>query len=97
MLFLVPATAPTAASASVAGRITTGAGRGIDRAYVTLTDQNGKTVTAITNPFGYFTFTEAAAGETYVISAHHKRYQFAPSSQVINVVENVADIQFTAY
>lgn len=59
-------------------------GRGVSRAPVTLTNANGETRTAITNPFGYYRFEEIPAGEAYVFQARYKRYQFAPQVQTVN-------------
>jgi len=64
------------------------------RAQVTLTGQNGETRYALTNPFGYYRFTDIAAGETYVISVAHKRYRF--DSQVLSINENLSEINFIA-
>ena len=88
--------APTAASVSVGGRVTTASGRGISRAVITLTDSSGNSVSTVTNPFGYYRFDNVAAGETYLVRASGKRYQFIQSSQVVNVVEDASDINFTA-
>ena len=87
-------TAPTAASVSVSGRVFSSFGRGINGAFITLTDQNGNTQTARTNQFGYYRLSEIAAGETYVLTAVHKRYRF--SSRVLNLNENLAGVNFTA-
>ncbi|MGI8640975.1 MAG: choice-of-anchor Q domain-containing protein, partial [Pyrinomonadaceae bacterium] len=48
--------APTAAAVSVSGRVTNGK-RGVARARVYMTGQNGETQTTITNSFGYFRFS----------------------------------------
>ncbi|MGI8786426.1 MAG: beta strand repeat-containing protein [Pyrinomonadaceae bacterium] len=88
--------APTAAGVMLGGRVTIGKGRGISKAIVTLTDADGVTRTALTNPFGYYRFEDVPAGETYIISARHKQYRFSPTSQIINANENFADINFAA-
>lgn len=86
--------APTAASVSVGGRVLTAAGQGVSRAFVTLTDATGMTQTGVTNTFGYYRFKDVAAGETYVVSASHRRYRFDP--QIVNVADSVSDLNFTA-
>ncbi len=91
--FWQPNFAPTAASVSVGGRVTVGK-TGLSRARVTLTDMNGETQSAITNPFGYYRFDDVEAGETYTISINHKRYIFAP--QVISLFEDLTELNFTA-
>ncbi|MGI8639174.1 MAG: carboxypeptidase regulatory-like domain-containing protein [Pyrinomonadaceae bacterium] len=86
---------PTAASVSVSGRVLSAAnGRGVFGARVTLVDANGATRYAMTNPFGYYRFNEVAAGETYIFTATHKRYQFAP--QVVSVTEELTELNFVA-
>lgn len=49
-----------------------------------------------TNPFVYYKFDEVPAGETYIISVNHKKYQFSPSTRVLNVLEDLSDVNFTA-
>ncbi len=83
----------TAASVSVAGKVTA-RGRGISNAVVHLTSQNGEIQTARTNRFGYYTFRELAAGETYIFNVFSKRYQF--DSKVINLTEDLSKVDFTA-
>lgn len=50
----------------------------------------------MTNSFGYFSFTEIPAGDTYIFSAGAKRYQFSEPTRVLNVSEDVTDLNFTA-
>ena len=84
---------PTAAGATISGRVTNGK-RGIARARVYLTGQNGETRTATTNSFGYFKFSEVAAGESYIFSVMSKSYTFVP--RVITVNEDLDDLNFSA-
>ena len=86
-------TAPTAATVTVAGRVLNGQ-RGISRARVTLTDASGSTRSALTNSFGYYSFDEVGAGETYIFSVHSKRYSFA--TQVVTVTKDLTELNFTA-
>jgi hypothetical protein len=87
---------PTAASVSVSGRITDSLGNGIARVRVSITGANGATRAATTNSFGFYRFDEILAGETYVISAASKRYQFSQPTQVILVNDALDGIDFTA-
>ena len=89
--------APTAASATVAGRVMTNTERGIGRTFVTITDSNGESETLTTNIFGYFRFRNIEAGETYILSVRHKVYNFQPDSQVVNVNDDLTDISFIGY
>jgi hypothetical protein len=84
---------PTAASVSVAGRVTVGTS-GVTNAVVTLTDSNGNSRIARTSPFGYYSFDEVEVGQNYIISVSSKRYQF--ETQVVFVTEDVGDLNFTA-
>jgi YVTN family beta-propeller protein len=84
----------TAASVSVSGRVIDARRRGISRATVNLTDQNGDVHTARTNSFGYYSFKDVAVGQTYIINVYSKRYQFNP--QVISLTENLGGLNFTA-
>lgn len=90
-------TGPTAASASVSGRVLTAQGGGLTGVRVTLA---GGTLTAprqaLTSSFGYFTFEDIEAGHTYIITVSAKRYGFAQPTQVISVLDNVTDIVFVA-
>ena len=84
--------APTAAGVSVTGMVTDEAGRGISRATVYMTDQNGATRTTRTNNFGQYSFTEVAAGQTYIFTVFTKQYQFDPI--VKTVAEDLFDLNF---
>jgi hypothetical protein len=85
---------PTGINVLVGGRVLTGGGRNIARATVTLTDQHGQVRTALTNQFGRYQFTDVPTGETFVISVTAKGYEFTP--QVLNVIQEVSDMDFTA-
>ncbi len=84
--------APTAASASISGRVTAN-GRGVGRATVQIVDPGTNEIkTAITNGFGYYRFDEIEAGGTYLVSVRHKTLQFAP--RVVNVSDDVTELDF---
>jgi Concanavalin A-like lectin/glucanases superfamily/Carboxypeptidase regulatory-like domain len=87
---------PTAANVSVSGKITDSSGNGIARVRVSITGANGATRAATTNSFGFYRFDEILAGETYVISAASKRYQFSQPTQIILVNDALDGIDFTA-
>jgi hypothetical protein len=86
-------TGTTAATVSVSGRVTS-RGRGISNAVVHLTNQSGEIQTAKTNRLGYYTFTNLAAGETYIFNVFSKRYQFNP--KVVSLTEDLDELNFTA-
>jgi hypothetical protein len=87
---------PTAAAALINGRVLSSAGRGLNRTRLTLTDSSGQIRYAMTNPFGYYRFTELAVGENYVLSISSKVYRFNESTRLINLQENLENEDFTA-
>jgi hypothetical protein len=86
--------APTAATVSISGRVLTPEGRGLTNATVTLTGANGYSRTSRTSTIGYYRFDEVESGQTYIFTLNSKRYQFTP--QVVTVMENLSDLNFTA-
>lgn len=90
------ATAPTAADATLAGRVTSSNGRGIGKARVTLVDGSGQTFYALTNPFGYYRFDGIEAGQAVVVSISSKRYRFSNPVQVISLGDSAFDVNFVA-
>jgi hypothetical protein len=88
--------APTAATVTVSGRVTTAQGRGIRNVVVTMTDSSGNTRTATTTSFGYFSFDDVAAGETYIFAARGKRFSFGQNTQVHSITEETSNINFVA-
>jgi len=87
--------APTSANADIGGRITNSAGYGISKVVVSLTAQDGTVRIAMTNPFGYYTFTQVEIGETYIVSPAHKRYAFSPESRVYSHFDEVSNLGFS--
>lgn len=87
--------APTAASVTVGGRVLSRTGRGIPKAYVTMTDTNGQRRTVITNSFGYYRFDNVLAGETYVFSISAKGHTF-PGPQTRRIDDDLQELNFIA-
>ena len=87
---------PTAAAASVSGRVTTAGGNGIRNADIALIGSDGVTRRAVTSSFGYFRFDDIPTGENYVIRIASKRYVFAQPTRVIAVNDELADVDFVA-
>jgi len=83
---------PTAAAATIGGRVLTSEGRGLAKARVTLTNSSGETFTTITNGFGYYRFSDVFPGQTVILSVASKRYQFTP--RVLNVGEDLYELDF---
>lgn len=88
--------APSSPSGSVlvSGRVTNSNGRGVFNARVLIIDSSGNTRMAMTNPFGYFRFTNVATGGTYTMRALSKSYTFA--EQMMQVNDTVTDVVFVA-
>ncbi|MGI8641635.1 MAG: carboxypeptidase regulatory-like domain-containing protein [Pyrinomonadaceae bacterium] len=87
-------TNPIAASVSVGGRLSSDRGRGVANAQITLTNSRGEVRVTRSNGFGYFKFTDVAAGETYIITVRSKQYTFA--SRAVNVTQDLDNVNFTA-
>ncbi|HEX8735027.1 MAG TPA: carboxypeptidase-like regulatory domain-containing protein, partial [Pyrinomonadaceae bacterium] len=88
--------APTAALATVSGRVLTADGRGIRNVAVMMTGASGETRIAFSSSFGYFTFENVRIGEVYILSVRAKQFQFSQSSQAVSVLEEVTDVNFIA-
>jgi hypothetical protein len=87
--------APTAADASVRGRLLTPTGRGLSNAFITLTDTNTGEVRRVkSTSLGYFTFNNLESGDFYVLSVQSKRYIFENRSFTLD--ENIDDLVLTA-
>ena len=88
--------APTAAMAAVSGRVAQSNNKGVFRARITLTDSSGTTRTTLTNIVGYYRFDDVAVGQTYIFTASARRYQFIVNTQLLTILEDTEDINFTA-
>src|SRR5690606_41485303 len=87
---------PTAASASIGGRLVTNAERGIPYTQLALTDMFGQSRSVITGQMGYFRFEGLESGQAYILSVSAKQYSFAQPSVVVNLGEDVTGLKFTA-
>jgi N-acetylneuraminic acid mutarotase len=89
--------APTAAQASISGRVLTAEGLAIRNARVTVAGQSLPEPRVVTTgSFGYFSFDGLTVGETYVVTVNSQRYTFTVPSRVITIVDNVFDVDFVA-
>ena len=87
---------PTSALVSVGGRVLTAKGRGVSKAFITLTDPAGESRSAVTNPFGYYRFENLPVGQAYILTVRSKRYTFDPNIRVISLLEELTGEDFTA-
>lgn len=86
---------PTAAPASVAGRVITTSGSGLSNIQITVTDADtGQTRTVKTNSFGNYRFEGLAAGRTYIVTAANRKYVFEPESRIVMLTQDIADVDF---
>nr|MCU0240015.1 carboxypeptidase-like regulatory domain-containing protein [Pyrinomonadaceae bacterium] len=88
--------APTAAGASIKGRVLSATGRGISQANLILTNSNGETTIVRTNNFGYYNFADLPSGQSYTLAVNKKGYSFSEPSRVISLQESLEGVNFTA-
>ena len=88
-----PVLGPTSANVEVAGQVLSNTGRPIMRTYLTLTDPSGNVFQSMTNPFGYFRFTEVPSGMTYILTIRDKSHDFTPSSILLEITNDITDLQ----
>jgi len=88
---------PTAAQASISGRVTTADGLAIRNAEMVLTGNTlVEPLRVTTSSFGYFTFEGLQVGETYIVTVNSRRFTFQAPSQVLSLVDNAVDVNFIA-
>jgi Carboxypeptidase regulatory-like domain/Calx-beta domain len=89
------ALSPTAATATINGRVTTADGRSIRNVALWLTDTTtGEIKFTKTNPFGYYRFIDLEVGRSYVLSVSSKRFRFANPSRLITLDEDLTGEDF---
>lgn len=93
MAYLPPG--PLVAEANISGRITTAEGNGVGNTVVYLesSDQSIR-MSAITSPFGYFSFLSVPTGRSYTITPSRKGFAFTPASIVRDHNEEVNNLDF---
>jgi hypothetical protein len=86
---------PTAAPATVGGRVTDEFGRGVGMVSVQISSLNGAFSSSVmTNAFGYFQFDGVPTGVTYIITPRNKKYSFSPDHMVYTHLDQVTDLGF---
>lgn len=87
--------APTAATATIGGRVSTGRGNGIRNVAVTMTGGGlEQPITVYTGVSGSYQFPGVPVGQTYIISVSARRYRFNQSTRVIGLTEDITDVNF---
>lgn len=88
---------PTAAAATIEGRIKTADGRGVRSVLISLTDATtNETRTTRSTAFGYYRFEDVVVGQIYILTASAKRFSFNPNTRAISPLEDLADEDFVA-
>lgn len=90
----ITALGPTASTININGQVLLPSGRGVSRALIYMTDQNGDSRVAMTNYLGYYNFKEVPSGETYIFNVLSKRHRF--DTRVVVVMEDLEKLNFTA-
>lgn len=85
---------PTAAGASVSGRLRTGFGQPVANCLVAITDTHGNRLATRSSPFGYFGFNDLPTGETYVLSVQDHSGHFP--EQAFTLTGDLTDFDLTA-
>jgi len=89
--------APTAAPASISGRVVDSFGGGIYNTRVSVMNaQSGEMFFANTNPFGYYTIEGPEVGNFYVMTVSHKRYTFADDTRTFTLNDDITGMDFVA-
>jgi hypothetical protein len=89
--------APTAAPASISGRLVTASGDGVRNAAVTISGGGlDHPITTYTGTFGYYSFEGLQTGTTYIVSVRPKRYVIANPVRAVTLTDNVAGLDFVA-
>ena len=89
--------APSAAHASIDGRVVDSFGNGIGGSRITVMDaQTGELRFATTNPFGYYTVSDLEVGSFYVVTVAHKRYTFADDTRTLTLDGDFSGMDFIA-
>jgi hypothetical protein len=87
---------PTAASATIEGRVLNSFGNGLSKITVTVTDSAGNSQQYLTGAFGYYVFDGLRTGETYIVSVRSKAYRFDPATRVVSLEQDLQNLDFTA-
>jgi uncharacterized delta-60 repeat protein len=95
VLRYLSAAGPSAAQVSIDGRVTTANGRGIAKVALTIENpQTGASLRALTNQFGFYSFTGLPVG-SYFISVSAKGRRFSPPNRLVNAFDDLTGEDFT--
>jgi Concanavalin A-like lectin/glucanases superfamily len=92
--FAIAIVTPTAANASISGRVIAGKS-GLSNVFVTLSGGNlPQPILVKTNSFGNYKFDQLPVGQTYILSVSSKKYVFAQPTRVVNLNDEITDADF---
>ena len=87
--------APSAANASLSGRVMTAGGNGISNVRVVISGNNlPQPLVTRTSSFGYFGFDNLETGETYIVTVNSKRFVFTQPSRIVTLNDSIDDFDF---
>lgn len=89
--------APLAATVDVGGRVMDAYGRGIAKAFIRMMDGTGVVRTAYSTVSGSYKFADVEVGQTLILDATAKHYNFTEPTRVLSLNEESMTINFTAH
>ena len=91
------AAGPTAADATLNGRVVDASGMGIAKAQLVLINGlTGESKITMTNPFGYYSFTGLEVNELYILNVRHKVYSFEDRQRTLTLTDSFTTADFVA-
>ncbi len=88
---------PTAAPASISGRVTTAEGTGIGQVLVSVMNlQTGEITYAYTNSFGNYSVEGLEVEQTYQVSVWNRKMSFGESQRVVSLDGDLFGVDFVA-
>lgn len=89
---------PTAASASISGRILTANNAGVGDVKLVLRNPSTGEIffNTISSPFGHYRFDEIEVGQTYILTVSSKRFTFEQNSRTFTLLDELTDFDFIA-
>ncbi len=90
----VTVTAATPNEVSIGGSLLTAFGQGVPNTRVTLTDINGVSRTVLSSAFGFYSFGNVEAGQTYTLTVDGRRYTFTPV--MVTATGNLVNVDLIA-
>ncbi len=84
----------TSASVSISGRVINAKGLGVRNAQVWMIDSEGNKKTVMTSSLGYYSFTDAEAGNFYILGVTSRRYRF--QTRAVSASDSISNFDFLA-